>query len=440
MTGGRGRLSRLPAHWPWMLAVGLLLLGSLLLRLWGSDHGLPYAYNSDENAHFVPRAIGIYGHEWNPDYFVNPPAYTYVLHIVFTVWFGGREGVSRLFATDPTEVWVVARDGLGGARHDGGRAALPRRGQALRPARGPAQRRGDRRSRSCRSSTRTWRSTTCRCSRRSASASGASRASCAPAARATSSSPAWASGLACATKYTAGIVLLPLLVAAGVQFAAPGGRVLAARGLVAQRRLRARRVRRRQPVRGARLRRLLGRHHPPVLGGGGGPGQARPGPRERVPLLPVVVHLGPGLGAAARGDRRRAAAVARRAAPGVAARARADPLRAVHGHAGALLRPLAAAGVPVRLHARRVRRRRGRRPRRASAGRRSSRRCWRSARSRCARRASSTRCTSARCSPARTRATSPASGSSTTCRRGRRSSSSRSCPTRGRRTSATRRG
>jgi hypothetical protein len=97
------------ARWPWWTALAAILTGALLLRIWGSDHGLPYAFNADENAHFVPRAIGLYGHEWNPDYFVNPPAYTYVLHLVFNVWFGGREGVSRLFATDPTEVWVVAR-------------------------------------------------------------------------------------------------------------------------------------------------------------------------------------------------------------------------------------------------------------------------------------------------------------------------------------------
>src|ERR671915_2361202 len=110
------RLPRVPApalsrreHWPWWVALALLLIFALLLRLWGNDHGLPYAYNSDENGHFVPRAIGIYGHEWNPDYFVNPPAFTYVLHVVFTVWFGGREGVSNVFATDPTEVFVVAR-------------------------------------------------------------------------------------------------------------------------------------------------------------------------------------------------------------------------------------------------------------------------------------------------------------------------------------------
>jgi hypothetical protein len=93
----------------WWAAVAAVLIGSLVLRLWGADHGLPYAFNADENAHFVPRAIGLYGHEWNPDYFVNPPAYTYLLHILFSVWFGGREGVSQLFATDPTEVWVVAR-------------------------------------------------------------------------------------------------------------------------------------------------------------------------------------------------------------------------------------------------------------------------------------------------------------------------------------------
>ena len=103
-----GRTGR-TADWRWWAAVAGLLAFSLVLRVWGAEHGLPYAYNADENAHFVPRAIGLYGHDWHPDYFVNPPAYTYVVHIVFTLWFGGREGVSELFATDPTEVWVVAR-------------------------------------------------------------------------------------------------------------------------------------------------------------------------------------------------------------------------------------------------------------------------------------------------------------------------------------------
>lgn len=93
----------------WGAGVVGLLVGAFLLRVWGVDHGMPYAYNADENAHFLPKAIGLFGHGWNPHYFVNPPAYTYLLHIVFAVWFGGREGVSEAFAADPTEVWVVAR-------------------------------------------------------------------------------------------------------------------------------------------------------------------------------------------------------------------------------------------------------------------------------------------------------------------------------------------
>lgn len=93
----------------WAAAVALLLVVSFALRVWGARHGLPYAYNADENAHFVPKAIGLFGHGLNPHYFVNPPAYTYVLHAVFAVWFGGRAGVSESFALDPTQVFLVAR-------------------------------------------------------------------------------------------------------------------------------------------------------------------------------------------------------------------------------------------------------------------------------------------------------------------------------------------
>jgi len=93
----------------WAAALGVLLAGAFVLRVWGASHGLPYAYNADENAHFVPKAIGFFGHSWNPDYFVNPPAFTYLLHLVFAVWYGGRAGVSRTFATDPTSVFLLAR-------------------------------------------------------------------------------------------------------------------------------------------------------------------------------------------------------------------------------------------------------------------------------------------------------------------------------------------
>jgi hypothetical protein len=92
----------------WM-ALGLVLAVALGLRLWGIKQGLPYSFNSDEDAHFVPRAIGIFALGWNPHYFANPPAYTYLLHFVFALWFGGEAGVTHTFATDPTAVFVLAR-------------------------------------------------------------------------------------------------------------------------------------------------------------------------------------------------------------------------------------------------------------------------------------------------------------------------------------------
>jgi hypothetical protein len=102
VRGGRGR----GTVW---VALALVLAVALALRLWGIRQGLPYAYNSDEDSHFVPRAIGMLTLGWNPHYFANPPAYTDLLRLVFTVWFGGRAGVDHAFATDPTAVFTVAR-------------------------------------------------------------------------------------------------------------------------------------------------------------------------------------------------------------------------------------------------------------------------------------------------------------------------------------------
>ena len=91
------------------VALGLVLLVTLGLRLWGIKQGLPYSYNSDEASHFVPRAISFFSHDLNPQYFLNPPAYSYLLHIVFELWFGSADAVRRAYASDPTEVFVVAR-------------------------------------------------------------------------------------------------------------------------------------------------------------------------------------------------------------------------------------------------------------------------------------------------------------------------------------------
>src|SRR5215207_11490122 len=96
-------------RWLFPAGVAALVLGALGLRLWGFRHGLPFVYNADENAHFVAGAIGMFGHTYNPNYFINPPAYTYLLHAAFQLGFGGSAGVSESYAADPGNVFAVAR-------------------------------------------------------------------------------------------------------------------------------------------------------------------------------------------------------------------------------------------------------------------------------------------------------------------------------------------
>jgi 4-amino-4-deoxy-L-arabinose transferase-like glycosyltransferase len=97
-------------RWAWC-GLGLVLVTALGLRLWGVKQGLPYVYNIDEAGHFVPKAVEMFaaGHSLNPHYFVNPPALTYALHLVFAVWFGGGHGVLREYALHADRVFLVAR-------------------------------------------------------------------------------------------------------------------------------------------------------------------------------------------------------------------------------------------------------------------------------------------------------------------------------------------
>jgi Dolichyl-phosphate-mannose-protein mannosyltransferase len=214
----------------WGLAVAALLAFAFGLRIWGVGHGLPYAYNADENAHFVTRAIGLFGHGWDPNYYVNPPAYTYLAHLLLGAWYGGRAGVSNAFAADPTQIWILTRvlsavlgtlaiwlTYLAGARFVDRRVGLLAAGifavsflpvfyskLALNdvPTLAPV----------CLALwgiagvLRFGR-------RRDYAAAGIGL------------------GLACATKYTGGIVLLPLVAACAVRFAAPGERTRALRGI-----------------------------------------------------------------------------------------------------------------------------------------------------------------------------------------------------------------
>jgi len=87
-----------------------VLLGGFALRIWGVQQGLPYAYNTDEGDHFVPRAVKMFADgSLNPHYFANPPAFTYLLHLLFAVAYGGADGVQRALALHPSEVYTLAR-------------------------------------------------------------------------------------------------------------------------------------------------------------------------------------------------------------------------------------------------------------------------------------------------------------------------------------------
>ena len=235
--------------------------------------------------------------------------------------FGGRDGVSAAYAADPSDVFAVARALVGAcsARSPSGCCAwagarlfdrrvgfvaaallavafLPVHYGAPR-----AQRRADAR----------------------AAVPGARR-------RRRASSPAGALldyalagvglGLACATKYTGGIVLLPLLAAALAgrgQAVAPAARRARARG----RRWRSPRFLRRQPVRAARLRLVPRRPERAVAASSDGGGKLGLTAEQRRPLLPRTFDLGARLAARARRARRRGRAGGARLAPRARARA-----------------------------------------------------------------------------------------------------------------------
>ncbi|TYL46109.1 DUF2029 domain-containing protein [Nocardioides sp. BGMRC 2183] len=90
----------------WLLA-GILLL-SLSVRLVALRHGLPHAYNADEELHYVPQATRAADGDWYSGYFENPSGYTYLVALVYRGVFAGQD-VSLLLVDDPAAVLLLAR-------------------------------------------------------------------------------------------------------------------------------------------------------------------------------------------------------------------------------------------------------------------------------------------------------------------------------------------
>src|SRR4051794_16577266 len=115
-ASGRRRWSRPSASA--LLVGGILLLivvAGLILRLRNNGYGLPYVYNFDESQHFVSRSVNIFGGTWNPGYYQNPSGYTYLVFLGLKLWYGvlGQHlpfgTVSNQFEMDPTPIWEFAR-------------------------------------------------------------------------------------------------------------------------------------------------------------------------------------------------------------------------------------------------------------------------------------------------------------------------------------------
>jgi len=96
---------------PGLLA--LVLGGALALRLWSIDAGLPLVLNYDEDLHFVPPAVEMLRGSLNPGYFQNPPGLTYLLHAVLrgagALGVGSLAPLPERFASDPGGAFLAAR-------------------------------------------------------------------------------------------------------------------------------------------------------------------------------------------------------------------------------------------------------------------------------------------------------------------------------------------
>jgi 4-amino-4-deoxy-L-arabinose transferase-like glycosyltransferase len=118
-TAETRRARRLPRFTGTQWLVAALLLGivvvGLLLRLRHNGYGLPYVYNFDESQHFVSRSVNLFGGEWNPGYYQNPSGYTYLVFVALKLWYGvlgfglHYGSVTSQFSLDPTPIWEFAR-------------------------------------------------------------------------------------------------------------------------------------------------------------------------------------------------------------------------------------------------------------------------------------------------------------------------------------------
>jgi 4-amino-4-deoxy-L-arabinose transferase-like glycosyltransferase len=99
------------------LVLLLILVAGFALRVWNIDYGLPFVYSIDEGSHFASRAVEMFWQDFDPGYYQNPSAYTYLVYALLRVMYGPLGFVFDLpfgnvtdqFDKNPTEIWIAAR-------------------------------------------------------------------------------------------------------------------------------------------------------------------------------------------------------------------------------------------------------------------------------------------------------------------------------------------
>ena len=102
---------------PERLLLLLILAGGLALRLVNLDYGLPFVWSLDEGTHFTNRAVLMFREGLDPGYYQNPPLFTELVHVLLRVMYGPLRFVFELpagnvvdeFDRDPTGIWIAAR-------------------------------------------------------------------------------------------------------------------------------------------------------------------------------------------------------------------------------------------------------------------------------------------------------------------------------------------
>lgn len=92
---------------PTSLALAAIVVGGVLVRVYGLRHGLPYSYHSDEGLHFTSKAVAMFEGGLNPEYFQNPSGFTYLVYAALRV--AAFDDVVQQFQDDPTDIFLIGR-------------------------------------------------------------------------------------------------------------------------------------------------------------------------------------------------------------------------------------------------------------------------------------------------------------------------------------------